>query len=1110
MSPSPQRLAQEDAPLNLFSPLSPSSSCFEGWRSRRPFSVTSTTTRSRISSREDGIISLQDSGIDDPVDYSWNTQLNETIIPTVSRGSSVFGPYEVPNMLPLSMCDWTASVFYMGKDNRCSTNRNFPGGPRNPGSSFNGHSPSFATLITPIISRMLSGSGSLASMIPMGVGSVLESAILNTTHSEASRILKRQTIDHQSVYLIFHRLINDGNAVRGLIEPKTKLDHFFNMGIRFCFSLGNKALSTAINSMPPPYKLALIQNLFRVALIMGHELVLSVIINMGQENLVNRPVVLGDSQYYPLEYTAICGHIQATQVLLDHGADPNQQEIRGFLDRIGKHPHTQQSSPSTRTHILRLLIGRGLEVVPHRSLFRGYRHRDEILLLANHYLDKSFEIFFRRRALPNVLSRQNWDDSLSQLLQRILDRAHSDKNVDCNVWSTTLSESLSCAVLRSHTSAVEILLATGAKPSLNCLISAARSNNLRILEDSLNIGLDPNTWRSTPFAHTTRHDPIYEDQDSDQLFSCTALSESIRNHSREAFGILQARGFVLQLANQPTSLASALIAACEVGDSTLVEQLFSLRILPQSLPGIGQALRVTINNNHQHIVQQLLSVGIKPDIYCLESAIKSKNLAIIELLVELTDISVNPWSIGSVDGIMIFEALRWNDEAAIEHLLRMGHPINILKELKYSQLKDWNIPSSLRLPGNAQSWAFTPLSAAVLQGNPKAVRDLIACGAQVVLSVLEHSLSACHGITPIPLTPLAAAIVRQDIDLVRDFFRMGADPFDNGALFICAVLSLEAIITMVLSAFRNRYTDGAKAFGSEALCYSIRLDNTRLVGVLAKDADIFGHITIKDDRDRENPANNLSRPLPPPPPPGRSTAFTSPLGEAIRLHSTCSGTDVMLELLLSLVKDLDAVIYQNLKHGSMTCLTYAISLGSLNTVQKLHQAGADIFLPAEWRIRRTPLQAAAQAGSMDIVEYLLGQGVSPNQAPAKIAGGTALQLAAIKGHIGIAAALLDVGAEINAKPAVMDGRTAFEGATEHGRIEMMLFLVHHGADLLADDSRQYRRAVLFAEDNLQYAAKELADQLHAKAMASVGTSFIGMGECGWTGFDMDDFTEFLP
>jgi ankyrin repeat protein len=234
--------------------------------------------------------------------------------------------------------------------------------------------------------------------------------------------------------------------------------------------------------------------------------------------------------------------------------------------------------------------------------------------------------------------------------------------------------------------------------------------------------------------------------------------------------------------------------------------------------------------------------------------------------------------------------------------------------------------------------------------------------------------------------------------------------------------------------------------------------------------------------------------------------FTSPLGEAIRLHSVCGGTDKMLDLLLPLVKDLNAVVHRYLKYGRMTCLMYAITLDSLKTVQKLHQAGADISLPAEWGITRTPLQAAAEAGSREIVEYLLSKGVSANEPPALRAGATALQLAAIAGNVGIASVLLDAGADINAKPALIHGRTAFEGATEHGRIEMMLFLVHRGADLLANGNEQYRRAIQFAEDNSQYAAKDLADELYTKALANDQTQCIGMD---WAGLDMLDFGGFL-
>jgi hypothetical protein len=96
----------------------------------------------------------------------------------------------------------------------------------------------------------------------------------------------------------------------------------------------------------------------------------------------------------------------------------------------------------------------------------------------------------------------------------------------------------------------------------------------------------------------------------------------------------------------------------------------------------------------------------------------------------------------------------------------------------------------------------------------------------------------------------------------------------------------------------------------------------------------------------------------------------------------------------------------------MTSLLYTIFLGSLKTVQKLHQAGANISLSAEWQIPRTPLQAASEIGRKDIVEYLLHKSVSSNESPATRAEATALQLAAIAGNIGIATILLDAGADI--------------------------------------------------------------------------------------------------
>ncbi|KAI4941476.1 hypothetical protein J4E86_010509 [Alternaria arbusti] len=343
------------------------------------------------------------------------------------------------------------------------------------------------------------------------------------------------------------------------------------------------------------------------------------------------------------------------------------------------------------------------------------------------------------------------------------------------------------------------------------------------------------------------------------------------------------------------------------------------------------------------------------------------------------------------------------------------------------------------------------------------------------------------------LTPLTAAAIKKNIALIEELLQIGADPFDNSALFVCAVLDLPEISAVLLHAFQSRYPNGAKNHGCDALYQTIRSKNARLFSLFAFHINLSGPVAKDHGRSCFDGRRFES-----------NTVWTSPLGEAIRLHSEGNGADAMFELLLSMVKDHSTVVYRDSERGNMTCLLSAIYLDSLKTVHKLHQAGANISLPAMGSVIRTPLQAAAQVASQEIVEYLLGHGVDPNEPPSTRSGATALQLAAISGNVNIASILLDAGADVNAPPAFCDGRTAFEGATEHGRVEMMRFLVSKGADLLANDNEQHRRAVILAEDNRQYAAKALADELHARVVASQQTSFINMGG-QWAGSEMPDF-----
>jgi len=172
--------------------------------------------------------------------------------------------------------------------------------------------------------------------------------------------------------------------------------------------------------------------------------------------------------------------------------------------------------------------------------------------------------------------------------------------------------------------------------------------------------------------------------------------------------------------------------------------------------------------------------------------------------------------------------------------------------------------------------------------------------------------------------------------------------------------------------------------------------------------------------------------------------------------------------------------------GELTALMLGILMEDISKIQELIALGALVTLPTRCRILRTPLQFAAELGAIDILRFLLLRGADPNEPPAIKDGGTALQFAAAEGYLGIVSILLSKGAEINAAPSLLNGRTAFEGACKNGRLEMMTFLVVNGADLLAEDGKQYKRAIEFAEDMGHLDAKDLATKLYGAARASGG------------------------
>ena len=169
------------------------------------------------------------------------------------------------------------------------------------------------------------------------------------------------------------------------------------------------------------------------------------------------------------------------------------------------------------------------------------------------------------------------------------------------------------------------------------------------------------------------------------------------------------------------------------------------------------------------------------------------------------------------------------------------------------------------------------------------------------------------------------------------------------------------------------------------------------------------------------------------------------------------------------------------KLGTETVIHHTALLDAIETKQEdlvryLIERGADVKRAAEYGVKQTPLQKAAEMGLLTTARLLIEKGADVNAPAAYASGGTALQYAAMSGNCSLLAFLLDHGADITALPSTVNGRWPLEGAAEHGRLDMIHFLWSVNDGIL---EAQCVRAMALAEENRHWACRKMIKELLA-------------------------------
>ncbi|XDG08132.1 hypothetical protein ABKA04_007747 [Annulohypoxylon sp. FPYF3050] len=529
----------------------------------------------------------------------------------------------------------------------------------------------------------------------------------------------------------------------------------------------------------------------------------------------------------------------------------------------------------------------------------------------------------------------------------------------------------------------------------------------------------------------------------------SALAEALRTGNAQLTQILESAGVLDNLSGK--SFFAAIIAAAEIKDYSYFKKLIDHRSKSIGRKERAGALFVSIENGWDTIATELLGTGrvyIHDDI--LHVAVEQRNGPIIQYI-------LNAGITGEGSMRTLCEAIEWGDRSLIAQLLS-----------SFVYPKRFTMMMECLRPDFPKGTIIQYLREAMLEPDgspPPLVFAKYIGGNDMFDFLLSTKLATREALNDC----LKCAVIDNDGDFLRLLIDQGADPLDRDVMEF-VVRYCPSTLHLLLSQPNQEKRKAPRGLRTTVLIDAIKLGRDAFfIKALIESGliDIFdtGEISFVERQ------------------------VLSPLGEAISLGNKNSSLSIEIAMLLLKAgyNPNDIVKWSWGRDGipnvNQTALLKSIGTMDRAIVQALLDYGANVNEPAVLAIKRTPLQKAAEIGSLEIVQLLISRGADVNGEAAFQGGGTALQMAAISGNCNIAAKLLSEGALLHTPPSKIDGRWPLEGAAEHGRLDMVEFLWKANQEVVfcggktGFEKEHCIRAMELAEKGGHFGCKDLVEKL---------------------------------